>query len=100
MQPRVPWDREVGVERVRSREGERAGDAAGPDFEVELERARALERSGAFEVALDAYSELARRMPSRREPLQGLRRLYAERGSWDAVLQVGELEIGLLAQPE
>ena len=39
-------------------------------------------------------------MPTRREPLQGLRRLYAERGSWDAVLQVAELEIGLLAQPE
>ena len=69
-------------------------------FEEQIERARAHERANEFEAALEAYGSLARLDPSRREPLQGLRRLYAERGSWDAVLQVAELEIGLLAQPE
>ena len=96
-------DREVGVERVRSRDGERAGHgdaAADPGFEAELERARALERTGAIEAAIDAYRDMARGAPQRREPLQGLRRLYSERGSWDAVLQVAELEIGLLGQPD
>lgn len=73
---------------------------ASAGYEAQLERARGLERSGEFEAALEAYRELARQDPMRREPLQGLRRLYAERGSWDAVLQVAELEIGLLAQAD
>ena len=79
--------------------GATQGPAAG-GFDEQLEQARTHERASDFEAALDAYGRLARLDPTRREPLQGLRRLYAERGSWDAVLQVAELEMGLLADPE
>jgi tetratricopeptide (TPR) repeat protein len=78
------------VERASSAE------AASADFEELLEQARGHERASEFDAALAAYGNLARAHPARREPLQGLRRLYAERGSWDAVLQVAEAEIGLL----
>jgi tetratricopeptide (TPR) repeat protein len=70
--------------------------AASADFEELLEQARGHERASEFDAAVAAYGNLARLYPARREPLQGLRRLYAERGSWDAVLQVAEAEIGLL----
>ncbi|HVN37048.1 MAG TPA: hypothetical protein VMW19_02610, partial [Myxococcota bacterium] len=83
---------------ARSRGATQGPGAAG--FDEQLEQARLLERASDFQAALDAYGRLARLDPTRREPLQGLRRLYAERGSWDAVLQVAELEMGLLAEPE
>jgi tetratricopeptide (TPR) repeat protein len=82
------------VERASSAEAASAG------FEELLEQAREQERAGGLDAALAAYGELARLHPARREPLQGLRRLYSERGIWDAVLQVAELEIGLLALPD
>jgi tetratricopeptide (TPR) repeat protein len=92
------------VDQEQPRKLARAGGGAAtppaPDFEEQLEQARAYERSGAFDEALATYRDMARLDPRRREPLQGLRRLYSERGSWDAVLQVAELEIGLLARPE
>ena len=80
-----------------------SGATQGPGaagFDEQLEQARLLERASDFQAALDAYGRLARLDPTRREPLQGLRRLYAERGSWDAVLQVAELEMGLVAESE
>lgn len=82
------------VERASSAE------AASADFEKLLEQARGHERASEFDAALAAYGNLARLQPKRREPLQGLRRLYAERGSWDAVLQVAEAEIDLLTLPD
>src|SRR5262245_44943950 len=93
---RPPRDRGPAVPE-RSKSGT---PAPAPGYDVQLEHARSMERSGSADAALAAYRDLARRDASRREPLQGLRRLYAERGSWDAVLQVAELEIGLIAQPE
>jgi tetratricopeptide (TPR) repeat protein len=94
----APADRKDDVDRKRPPKHEHdGGAAAAPSFDEQLERARAHERAGAFDDAIAAYGDLARLDPTRREPLQGLRRLYAERGSWDAVLQVGELEVGLLA---
>ena len=77
-----------------------SGTDAAAGFEELLEQAREQERAGGFDAALATYGDLARLHPARREPLQGLRRLYSERGIWDAVLQVAELEIGLLALPD
>jgi tetratricopeptide (TPR) repeat protein len=95
---RRPAAREGKLVVARSSGATQGPAAAG--FDEQLEQARAHERASDFQVALDAYGRLARLDPTRREPLQGLRRLYAERGSWDAVLQVAELEMGLLADSE
>lgn len=49
--------------------------------------------------AIEAYGDCVRLDPRRRPAWQGLRRLYAARDSWAAVLQVAELEAGALTDP-
>jgi tetratricopeptide (TPR) repeat protein len=50
------------------------------------------ERLGDVEGAIRAYTEAVQIEPSLRRGLQPLRRLYASRGSWEAVLQIAEQE--------
>ena len=57
------------------------------------------ERLRDVEAALDAFRECVRLDASRRAAWQGLRRLYAARESWAAVLQVAELEAATIDDP-
>jgi tetratricopeptide (TPR) repeat protein len=53
------------------------------------------ERLGDLEAAIRAYTEAVHLQPKLRRALHRLRRLYEQRGSWEAVLQIGEQEAEL-----
>jgi tetratricopeptide (TPR) repeat protein len=57
------------------------------------------ERIRDADAAIEAYRDCARLDAGCRASWQGLRRLYAARNSWAAVLQVAELEAGSLDDP-
>jgi tetratricopeptide (TPR) repeat protein len=52
------------------------------------------------EAAIRAYTEAVQLEPKLRRALRQLRRLYEQRGSWEAVLQIGEQEAALAESSE
>jgi tetratricopeptide (TPR) repeat protein len=58
------------------------------------------ERMGDGEAAIRAYTEAVQLEPKLRRALRQLRRLYEQRGSWEAVLQIGEQEAALAESSE
>ena len=58
------------------------------------------ERLSASDAAIGSYTEAARLDPTLRRALQSLRRIYSERQSWAAVLQIGEQELSLTTPGE
>ena len=52
------------------------------------------------EAAIRSYGEAIRLDPSRRRALRNLRRIYAGRRSWEAVLQIGEQEASVAESGE
>jgi tetratricopeptide repeat protein len=58
------------------------------------------ERLADLAAAIAAYTEAVQLEPKLRRALRQLRRLYEARGSWEAVLQLGEQEAGLAETAE
>jgi tetratricopeptide (TPR) repeat protein len=58
------------------------------------------ERLVDFDAAIRAYTEAVQLEPRLRRALRSLRRLYEQRGSWEAVLQIGEQEAELAESGE
>jgi tetratricopeptide (TPR) repeat protein len=58
------------------------------------------ERIGDLAAAIRAYTEAVQLEPKFRRALRQLRRLYEARGSWEAVLQLGEQEAALAETAE
>ena len=58
------------------------------------------ERLGDADAAIRAYTEAVQLEPKLRRALRQLRRLYEQRGSWEAVLQIGEQEAALAESTE
>src|SRR6185295_14034319 len=53
------------------------------------------ERLADLDAAIAAYTEAVQLEPKLRRALRQLRRIYETRGSWEAVLQLGEQEAAL-----
>src|SRR5262245_21789678 len=58
------------------------------------------ERLGNADAAIRAYTEAVQLEPKLRRALRQLRRIYEARGSWEAVLQLGEQEAALAESAE
>jgi tetratricopeptide (TPR) repeat protein len=93
------WETLAGLYRRRADATALADDPRGR-ARILLRLGRLLEERMRDDAgAIEAYQECARLDGGQREAWQGLRRLYAARGSWDAVLQVAEVEAGSLGDP-
>jgi tetratricopeptide (TPR) repeat protein len=76
------------------------GDTAG-QARLWVRLGQAAERAGDPEAARERYAEAARCCPGHRPALASLRRLHAQRGEWELVLQIAEVELqGSLSRRE